>query len=60
MERTTETGGIELGTIRYVNRTDDGQHGDYEIAMEMGRRHSSLSGGKNHKPLWVNFVQWPG
>ena len=60
MERTTETGGIELGTIRYVNRTDDGQHGDYEIAMEMGRRHSSLSAGKNHKPLWLNFVQWPG
>ena len=56
MERGTcsESGGpaAELGTIRYVNLTADSEHGNYLPAVEEAR--------KTKKPIFANFVQWPG
>ena len=56
MERgaCSESGGpaAELGTIRYVNLTADSEHGNYLPAVEEAR--------KTKKPLFANFVQWPG
>jgi hypothetical protein len=42
----------ELGNIRYVNLTADGGHGNYISALEEAR--------KTKKPIFANFVQWPG
>jgi endonuclease YncB( thermonuclease family) len=42
----------ELGTIRYVNLTADSEHGNYLPALEEAR--------KRKKPIFANFVQWPG
>ena len=56
MERgaCSESGGpaAELGTIRYVNLTADSEHGNYLPAVEEAR--------KTKKPIFANFVQWPG
>ena len=43
---------VELGTIRYVNLTDDGGHGDIAKALS-----ASQSTGK---PIFANFVEWSG
>lgn len=42
----------ELGTIRYVNLTQDGKHGDYEIAVSIAK--------ESGRPIFANFVEWPG
>ena len=43
---------VELGTIHYCNLTDDGKHGDYDLAVQ-----ASLETGK---PIFANFVEWSG
>lgn len=43
---------VELGTIRYVNLTEDGSHGDYQTAIEIAT--------ETGKPIFANFVEWSG
>ena len=43
---------VELGTIRYVNLSPDGRHGDYKTAIEVAR--------ETEKPIFANFVEWSG
>lgn len=43
---------VELGTIQYVNLSKDGRHGDYETA--------ALHVADGKKPIFANFVEWPG
>lgn len=43
---------VELGTIRYVNLTIDGRHGDYHTAIDVAHA--------TGKPIFANFVEWSG
>ena len=43
---------VELGTIRYVNLSADGRHGDYKTAVKVAR--------ETGKPIFANFVEWSG
>lgn len=43
---------VELGTIRYVNLTPDGRHGDMDVALRVA--------AETGKPLFCNFVEWSG
>ena len=43
---------VELGTINYINLSDDLKHGSYEVAVEEARRQG--------KPIFANFVEWSG
>jgi hypothetical protein len=43
---------VELGTIHYVNLTEDGRHGDMEKALAIA--------AESGKPIFANFVEWSG
>jgi hypothetical protein len=43
---------IELGTIQYVNLTNDGRHGDFDTALRIV--------AETGKPIFANFVEWSG
>lgn len=43
---------VELGTIRYVNLTQDGRHGKYQTALDIA--------AETGKPIFANFVEWSG
>jgi hypothetical protein len=43
---------IELGDIRYCNLSADGYRGDVQIAIAEAQR--------TGKPIFANFVEWPG
>ena len=45
---------VELGTINYVNVTNDGKHGSYDPQVLQDLAKST------GKPLFVNFVEWSG
>jgi hypothetical protein len=42
----------ELGSIRYVNLTKDGKHGEYEKTVDIAKR--------TGRPIFANFVEWSG
>ena len=50
--KATRSQPVELGTIEYCNITQDGRHGDYDIAL--------TAAAKSGKPLFANFVEWSG
>ena len=50
--RPPPRGYVELGTIRYVNLTQDGKHGDYDTAVSIAK--------ESGRPIFANFVEWPG
>lgn len=43
---------IELGTINYVNLSQDRKHGIYKKAIEIAKQ--------TKKPIFANFVEWQG
>lgn len=51
-QRISPQQAVELGTIRYVNLTADGRHGDMDIALQVA--------AETRKPLFCNFVEWSG
>ena len=50
----TPNGGryVELGTINYVNLSKDGKHGGIHSALKIA--------AETGKPIFANFVEWPG
>jgi hypothetical protein len=43
---------MELGTIDYRNLTADGEHGDFDVAVQ--------AAAETGKPIFANFVMWAG
>ena len=50
--KEAKQGYVELGTIQYVNLSQDGKHGDFQAAIDIA--------AQRKKPIFANFVEWSG